>query len=178
MKRILALFKVFFLIFFGIGKIHSFTFRWTIKQQGERHELQALPVSDPPWTWTTSYLVTCTSDHLGSWQSVWFMWLFELSCWPFCDPPSTTWIAGKVIQASMLNAVADILTLCTHQNAGVLTLLWLYNYSVDQSKAQKVARMNKCLNNIFAIRSFFCPIFSKNNYNFSFHVALKWIFSI
>ena len=72
-------------------------------------------------------------------------------------------VAGKVIQASMLNAVADILTLCTHQNAGVLTLLWLYNYSVDQSKAQKVARMNKCLNNIFAIRSFFCPTFSKKH---------------
>ena len=53
-----------------------------------------------------------------------------------------------------------------------------YTTSVDQSKAQKVARMNKCLNNIFAIRSFFCPTFSKKNDNFSFHVALKWIFSI
>ena len=122
------------------------------------------------------YLV---SYHLRSWQSVWFMRLFELLCWSFCDPASTTWIAGKVIQASMLNAVADILTLCTHQNAGVLTLLWLYNYSVDQSKAQKVARRNKCLNNIFAIRSFFCPTFSKKKKdNFSFHVALKWFFSI
>ena len=114
------------------------------------------------------YLV---SYHLRSWQSVWFMWLFELSCWPVCDPPSTTWITGKVIQASMLNAVADILTLCTHQNAGVLTLLWLYDYSVDQSKDQKVTRMN----NIFA---FFVRLSLKKNDNFPFYVALKWFFSI